>query len=204
MRDGSYPIFLLSHLTLLMKCCPNVGRVTLRSVTIHTSTVPPLTIYTIPHSRPLVRLSVLSCKTNGNSFYPIFQLLSLFHAIEQLHFVNTACSWDPSLKSAPWFTSVPCRLGATQLLIHCGDQSAGYAGCRARRSTLATAEAGSRSSPDSFHFVVTCQLPTSLRAEPRGPPPRCRPKHAPSHGSKRAHTCTCAVAQPDLEGMHLP
>ncbi|RPD58643.1 hypothetical protein L226DRAFT_561658 [Lentinus tigrinus ALCF2SS1-7] len=122
------PTFRIVDLESLMIHMPNVRRVTIRNLTIHSTNAPPSSIHAAPYIRPLDRLSILSCKTNDCTFHPIGHLLCLFPTIDQLHFVNTICSWDASQESAPWFTFLLSNLRVNELDIHQEDGRADNTG----------------------------------------------------------------------------
>ncbi|TFK81487.1 hypothetical protein K466DRAFT_336736 [Polyporus arcularius HHB13444] len=120
-RMTTCPVIRTLELALPMMFIPNLRRVTLRNVYIrvHAGMAPPSQIRSASFRRPLTRLSIVSCRTQHNSFHPIGDLLCLFPAIDQLHFVNTVCSWDPPLESSSWFTFLLTGIRVRELYLQC-------------------------------------------------------------------------------------
>ncbi|RDX43360.1 hypothetical protein OH76DRAFT_1410272 [Lentinus brumalis] len=120
-RTTTCPVIRTLELALPMMFIPNLRQVTLRNVYIrvHAGMAPPSQIRSASFRRPLTRLSIVSCRTQHNSFLPIGDLLCLFPAIDQLHFVNTVCSWEPPLESSSWFTFLLTGIRVRELYLQC-------------------------------------------------------------------------------------
>ena len=80
--------------------------------------------------RSLTRLTILECMTQDFSFQPICELLHLFSDIDELSFLNVACSWRHSFASSALFVSLLTRLWVRELHVQCEDERATYTGYR--------------------------------------------------------------------------
>ncbi|RPD53276.1 hypothetical protein L227DRAFT_658323 [Lentinus tigrinus ALCF2SS1-6] len=129
-KDGTIKHnFRIADLERLMDRLNNVQRVTLRNIVLQSGIVPAPTVQSAPHSRSLVRLSILSCRTSDMSFTPIGHLLCLFPKIDRLDLVGTLCSWSERLEWHPWFTSLLSGLRVREVYMqNTSLRHAGYEG----------------------------------------------------------------------------